>query len=364
MKRKILTILSFVCLFGQTALWAQRVESKISSTEMLIGEQVAIKVTAHAKDTARVEFPQVLLLPTEVECIGSINEDDVDEGNGMKARSCSYVLTSFTDADTVFTLPPIQVMISDKVYETNTLPLKLMTVDIDTTEVAEYNGWKYYEYSDIRPLPFSWEQDGWGTALMVAFLFLLLLVAILFLWNRLRNNKPIIAKFRIIRLIPPHQKAMRAIEEIKAERMVTSEDPKQYYTRLTDALRQYINERYGFNAMEMTSSEIIARLTHTDDPRSLEELKQLFQTADLVKFAKYSTMINENDANLVSAIDFINQTKQENAKPQEIIKPLITKEQKRSNKTRIALQVLIGVLILAALAALAYVVWFLYDILI
>ena len=64
--------------------------------------------------------------------------------------------------------------------------------------------------------------------------------------------------------------------------------------------------------MEMTSGEIIERLMATADQQRMDELRQLFMTADLVKFAKYSTLINENDANLVNAIDFINQTKLEN----------------------------------------------------
>ena len=49
--------------------------------------------------------------------------------------------------------------------------------------------------------------------------------------------------------------------------------------------------------MEMTSGEIIERLMASHDRAAIEELKELFNTADLVKFAKYSTLINENDKN-------------------------------------------------------------------
>ena len=156
---------------------------------------------------------------------------------------------------------------------------------------------------------------------------------------------------------------MKAIDEIKQEHMVTAEDPKEYYTRLTDTLRQYINERYGFNAMEMTSSEIIERLMSTDDPKSLDELRQLFTTADLVKFAKYSTMINENDANLVSAIDFINQTKQENVPTEEVVKPELTEQQQQSRKLRRVLIVALALIGVASVALLAYIGWFMYDLL-
>jgi hypothetical protein len=116
--------------------------------------------------------------------------------------------------------------------------------------------------------------------------------------------------------------------------MVTAEDPKEYYTRLTETLRKYIEERYGFSAMEMTSSEIIDQLIKSGDQTMLDELRQLFQTADLVKFAKYSTLINENDANLVSAIDFINQTKLETPPSEEEQKPKLTAEEQRSQKSR------------------------------
>ena len=349
--------LSFIiCYLSFSEVLAQRVESKISSMEMLVGEQVAITVTAHAKDTARVDFPRSLLVPNGIEVLEAIEEPPVEEGNGMVSRRCNYILTSFND--TLYPLPPIPVRISGKEYNTNQLALQVLTVDVDTTNFE-----KYYGPKTIQELPMSWKDDEWGKALSLSFLAVVLLLVCIWLMVRLKSNKPIIAHIRIIKRVPPHQKAMKAIDEIKADRMVTAENPKEYYTRLTDTLRQYINERYGFNAMEMTSSEIIERLMNTDDPKSLDELRQLFTTADLVKFAKYSTMINENDANLVSAIDFINQTKQENVPTEEIVKPELTEEQMQSRKMRKVLIAVITVLAVSVVALLAYVGWFMYDLL-
>ena len=335
---------------------AQRVESKISSVQMLVGEQVAVTVTAHAKDTARVEFPRSLLVPSGIEVLEAIEEDPVSEDDGMVRRRCSYILTSFKD--TLYPLPPIPVKISGKEYPTNQLALQVLTVDVDTTNFE-----KYYGPKEVQELPMSWKDDEWGTPFWLSFLVVVLLLAGIWLFARLKSNKPIIARIRIIKHIPPHQKAMKAIDEIKANHMVTAENPKEYYTRLTDTLRQYINERYGFNAMEMTSSEIIERLMKADDKQSLDELRQLFTTADLVKFAKYSTLINENDANLVSAIDFINQTKQENVPTEEIVKPELTTEQVQTRKMRKVLIAAIAVIAVAVVGLLAYIGWFMYDLL-
>ena len=155
---------------------------------------------------------------------------------------------------------------------------------------------------------------------------------------------------------------MKAREEIKAEKMVTAEDPKMYYTRLTDALRKYIEERYGFSAMEMTSSEIIDRLMNTDDPQTLSELRQLFLTADLVKFAKYSTLINENDANLVSAIDFINKTKVDTPVSEQELMPQLTAEEQRTKNSRIALKTAIAVAAVVSVLLFGYIAYCVYDI--
>jgi hypothetical protein len=188
-----------------------------------------------------------------------------------------------------------------------------------------------------------------------------------YLYLRLRDNKPIIATIRIVKRVLPHQKAMKAIEELRVERKGMGDDSqesqKEYYTKLTDTLRRYIEERYGFSAMEMTSSEIIDRLMKSPDSKSLDELRMLFQTADLVKFAKYSTLINENDANLMSAIEFINDTKQENMPTEETVKPELTQEEIRSNKERKALKWTIVGISAVCVGLLGYIIYNLYQLL-
>ena len=115
--------------------------------------------------------------------------------------------------------------------------------------------------------------------------------------------------------------------------------------------------------MEMTSSEIIDRLTETQDRQALDELRALFQTADLVKFAKYSTLINENDMNLVNAIEFINKTKLENQQEEVVEKPQLTEEEERSVKERRVLKTTIWAFAAVSAAIMVYVVYSLYHLL-
>ncbi len=95
----------------------------------------------------------------------------------------------------------------------------------------------------------------------------------------------------------------------------------------------------------------------------IDELRELFTTADLVKFAKYSTMINENDANLVNAIDFINQTKLENQPVEEVQKPQLSEADQRSQKERRVLKILIWSVALVVVVMFCYVVYSVWQLL-
>ena len=351
--KKYFAILSMmVCTVQMLA--QVKVESSLSALEMLIGQQVQVTVSVTADKDAQVEFPREALLPTGVECLGYVPMPDEEAANGQVRRQQGYVLTSFDD--TLYYIPPMTVKVNAQDYQTNQLALKVLTVEVDTTNYENYYGTK-----DVQDNPFLW--DEWRWPFWLSLLMLVLLAVAYYLYLRLRDNKPVIARIRIIKRLLPHQKAMKAIEEIKAEKMLTAEDPKAYYTRLTETLRRYIEERYGFNAMEMTSSEIISRLTAAGDSQSLSELSQLFQTADLVKFAKYSTLINENDANLVSAVDFINKTKIETPPTEQQVKPQLTKEEERSQTSRRILKTVITLLLTVSFALFVYVAYSVYDLL-
>ena len=108
--------------------------------------------------------------------------------------------------------------------------------------------------------------------------------------------------------------------------------------------------------MEMTSSEIIECLLREKDKDSLKDLRLLFETADLVKFAKYAPLMNINDMNLVNAVEFINQTKVEEDPNVKKEPTEIKVEEKRSKQGRIMLICSIAVTAVGACVALYYVI--------
>ena len=354
MKRFLLFLGLIVC---QISLYAQ-VTAKINPIEMMIGEQAEVTLTVQAPEGATVEWPsfkprQQLVPGVEVLATHTAQPTKDDE-NGATLPTMVIVLTSFDG--NLYHLPPFTVKVNGKEMKSADLALKVLEVEVDTTKLDQYFGPK-----DVQDNPFLWSE--WSMTFWLSMLMLLLTGVVIYLYLRLRANKPIITRIKIVKRLLPHQKAMKEIEQIKADKMVTSENQKEYYTKLTDTLRRYIEERYGFSAMEMTSTEIIDRLMQTDQ-QSLDELRQLFMTADLVKFAKYSTMINENDANLVNAIDFINQTKLENMPTEEVVKPQLSEADQKTQQSRRILKTVVWGVSVAIVALLCYVIYSVYQLLV
>ncbi len=351
---KMKKIFPLVILLMLTTLHASAqvsVENRIDSVQILIGEQAHITLSVTMKEGQHAVFPQYgpnAFLTQGVEVLEAKDGDTVRLDNQMMRVARVYTITSFDD--TLYYLPPMKVKVDDKEYQGKSLALKVITLDVDTLHPNQF-----FPPKDVQDNPFLW--SDWSLSFWLSLLMLLLLLALFYCYLRLRDNKPIISRIRFVRKLLPHQRAMKEIEQIKAGRLSQSEDQKTYYTRLTDTLRTYLEERFGFNAMEMTSSEIIERLQQQDDPKAIDELRELLQTADLVKFAKFSVLTNENDRNLASVIDFIDSTKREDMPTIEKIEPALSETDKRTQRSRKLLIALISILGAAIVAILVYVIW-------
>lgn len=328
------------------------VEAKIDSTSIFVGQQTGFHLGVTVKQGQKVQFPQFQpqeMIHPGIEVVETLPSDTQKLDDGFVRISAHYTLTSFDD--TLYYIPSVKVKVDGKDYESKSLALKVLTVKVDTLHPNQFYGPK-----NVQDNPFQWEE--WSRVLWLSAVEFLLFIIALLMFIRLKNEKPIVFKVKIVKRVPAHQKALNSIEEIKNKvTTVTADDAKAYYTHLTDTLRRYMMERFGFNAMEMTSAEIISRLRQEKDQQKIGELTMLFETADLVKFAKYSVGVNENDHNLISAIDFINTTKQENAPTEERIEPTVTEQDKQTIRNRKILKWALCVVAVATIALLVYVIW-------
>ncbi len=330
------------------------VEQTVDSVAILIGQQTQLRLAVTLPQGSHLQWPALKAAQYVVPGVEVVEAHAADtvgsEGSQLKVEKV-YTITSFDEK--LYSIPGLAVKVDGKSYKGGTAALKVITVDVDTLHPNQF-----YPPKDVQDNPFLWAE--WSPYVWLSLLVLVLALVAFYLLVCLHENRPIIAKIRIVRHVPAHQRALGEIEKIKAGRLQASDDQKTYYTQLTDTLRKYIEERFGFNAMEMTSSEIITRLQQSGDPKMLSELQELFTTADLVKFAKYSTMINENDLNLVNAIHFIDETKQEGQAVEEKIVPKLSESDRRRQESRYVMKGLLWTLAVVIAALLAYILYHVY----
>lgn len=357
LKRKFILFISL--LIATCAIQAQVVfEVRIDTTQLRIGEQTGITLNVALDAQQKMSFPdfkvgQQIVPNIEIVDIAPTDTNYLNEGKRLEIVQ-HYTVTAWDSS--FYYLPPFEIDIDGTKHSSKSLAMKVYTVDVDTTQLDKF----FPPYGVMEP-PFTW--SDWKRIVAFSFLIALMCILAIYLFDRARKGKPIVRLVRRKKVLPPHRVAINEIEKIKAERKWAEEDSKEYYTLLTSTLRTYIQNRYGFNALDMTSTEIINRLMEEKNTSSLDDLREIFTTADLVKFAKYSTLINENDANLVAAVEYINQTKIEvetPAKPEpEIIKET---DRKRMNQV-IVIRIAAGILIVSSLALLCWVVWRITDLL-
>lgn len=349
MNRRIkLFILLFICA---APLFAQNVSvtAKVDSVQLMIGEQtdlvIQVKLDANKKALLPIYNDTIV---DGIEVLDMAPIDTVYSDDKAKITLTQrYKLTSF-DAK-LYLIPPVEVEVDGEVYKSDPLSLKVETFDLEEADPEQFFGPK-----DIMEPPFVW--GDWVMLFVSLLLIAPAIYLMIYLIRRLADNKPIIRRIKLTPQRPPHDEALELIQEIKSRKSWQTAGPKAYYTELTDVLRTYMFKRFGFNAMEMTSSEIITELGKTENQKDIDELKDLFSTADLVKFAKHNPMINENDANLMNAIDFINDTKvlpDPDAKPEPTEKVIV---EKRSLRTKILLGIGVALTLAASIACIVYIV--------
>jgi len=325
------------------------VVADISRNSIKIGEHAIISVKAQGTQNDKVDFPQYDSLQQIIPGIEVLQQNDTVLTYGKYITySRKYYITSFDTAN--YTIPPIEVKINNKIFKSNILSLYVEPIAIDTTNVE-----KIYDLKP--PMEPAFDIREWLIPLFLSIITFITSIFLIYILIRIKDNKPIIRRFHFRPYIPPHKAAMDEIAKLKSDNILIA-DNKEYYTCLTNIVRKYLQGRFGFNAMEMTTEEIVSHLQKLNDSTSIKELSELFSTADLVKFAKAQPDLSENDNNLLNAITYIKNTKKEevvNLTPKEIVVEDI-RSKKNKKVLYISIFVVSIVLILMVIKLIQYLI--------
>lgn len=347
-------LLSIILSLFPFLMFAQSVTQEIDSVEIFIGNQAHLKVIAQAKKGQKVVMPIFKdneYITPGVEVLDNGVEVTSELDNNTIETSREYTLTSFDD--TLYYIPAVKVKIDGKDYQGNSLALKVLTCEVDTLHPENF-----FPPQDVQNPPF--ELGEWTDVIQLGMVALLLFLLSIYFYKLLKENKPINLKFTFRKKLTPFELAVKDFTTLKNNGTAHSENQKDYYTALTDTLRNYIESRFGFNAKEMITAEIVEALRKQDKAVMINELKQLFETADLVKFAKFQVPLNENDMNLANALKFVTDTKPEERKD-EAKKPKKSEKEKQMIMWRRIYKGLIALLVLSGSALTVYCGWLLIN---
>jgi len=154
-------------------------------------------------------------------------------------------------------------------------------------------------------ISFPWDELLFMLGLIVLAIILIVGAYFLIRWwtkRRAHDNRD--------ELLPPHKKVFLELERLDKQKFIERGDFRKYFYFLSEIYRRYLEERFGYPALEKTTTEILSDLTlQIGLPDDLEKIAENFlSNADLVKFGNYMPgakgAIEEKDR----IIAFVNET--------------------------------------------------------
>ncbi|HZH74098.1 MAG TPA: hypothetical protein VFD91_16500 [Mariniphaga sp.] len=313
MKLKIKLFLLIIFSLPSVVLYAQRIKAtaSIDSTNILLGDQVKLFLEIDHPKNVSVEFP--VLPDTLAEFVEVINRSAIDtfelDDETFLKQIQAYTITSFDSGS--YRIPPFwfKINLDGKI---DSIPSNGVTLNVHTLPIDPNRGPTDIKMPYDAPvtlkevIPFIL-----GIILIGAILFF-----ILYAIKRKKNHQPLFS-LPLKPKEPPHIIAIRELDRIKNEKLWQKGKTKQFYSDVTETLRKYIEDRFQIPAMEQTSDETINSFTNNKNlltEKSLKNLSQILRLADLVKFAKYQPLPDDDNMALVNAYFFVNATKIEEKK--------------------------------------------------
>lgn len=274
MKNKV--VLFFFMFTAVLFAQPKRVSSSVDSTKVKIGAQINLTLKTTVDTLSKVKFPDAKLFG-RLEVLESYPVDTIKENFKFQLIK-KYGLTQFDSGK--FVIPSLQVIINSKPFFTDSIPVEILNVAVDTLKQPLYD---IKEITQVKSV--GWP---WWVYLLIAIVLGGLGYLIYYLIKK--NKKP---KEEEIVFASPIEKATAHLKTLENKSLVERGEVKAYYSELTDIARTYIEEAVNIPAMESTTDELIAafkiailkkKLSLTDE--TIQHLERVLKQADLVKFAK------------------------------------------------------------------------------
>jgi len=280
-----------------------KLKTALEHDTIWLGDQIKLLIVVEQNAGTKIEFPQ---LPDSILKVEILSRSKIDtsklEGTRIQLKQTCLVTCFDSGAHVI----PALVFKIRKEGSIDSLKSNNLTLFVKMPPVDLKKGPIDIKKPFSAPITFK-EIAPWlfGIILICALVFL-----IVYAISRRHKNKPLFQR-PLKPKLPPHVIALQELDKLKGEELWQHEKVKDYYTRLTDIVRVYIEERFTISAMEKTTFEILSSFKEKESQivdKSVIELKEILEVADLVKFAKLTPLPDENHHMLSNAYLFVKET--------------------------------------------------------
>lgn len=277
------------------------VNATADSTTVPMAQRTNIKVevvkNGHAG--AFVNLPHEEISGAEIR---EITVDSANLGNNRIQLTYNFLIQPFEPG--VVNVPEFKYVVEGDTFRSAPLSIKVLEPEMpkemrDSLLLNANEG--------TKSVPGRWYDfiPSWWYWVVLAILFVALVALVVMLY---RKNGPTLLPRK--KVIPPHILAFRQLEELKQKKLSETGHEKEYYTILTDILRQYLEGRFRIYAREMSTTQIMDAVKTNDEINKYgESLWPVLETADFVKFAKVKPLIDENIRSFSTIKEFVQDTK-------------------------------------------------------
>ena len=285
--------------------------AKLDSVQVLMGRLTTLRLEAVQGKNAQGGLPLFERMSADgivgvcgdsVELRTSFDRDTVDLGSGMIQINYAIPVQAF-DSGT-YRLPQFVYVSGRDTAFSNQVVLKVIPVPVAAdAQISDYTDPVSPDGKLLDFLP-DWIIDLWWLWLSIVVLAVLFIIG---LRRYRKQGGTLLAK----KPEPnPYEVAMQRLENLKRRKLWEQGMEKEYFTFLTDILREYLEKRFGINAMEMTSREIIDSLSGNSEVKEKRGyMRDILDVADFVKFAKVRPLPSDNIAAFVNACRFVEETR-------------------------------------------------------
>jgi hypothetical protein len=292
-----------------------RVRIQVDKEDVTIAENVALTIEAETKEGYEAELPDV------GEKLGEFGITDFLENQpeltkeGWTRKSKTYILEPFLSGE--YKIEPMKVVFraTSSEHQGTQAPeaheIETEEITISVRSLLEEDREQLQVHPIFGPLQLPSKPLPLKYILVIVGVVSLIAGISVYFWYRSRRRR----LNGSLMVVPPHQLAYRQLQEIIDENLLDQGRFKQFYERISDVLRQYIENRFGLHAPKLTTEEFLVQIAAEPsfDSGHKELLNTFLNHCDLVKFAEYQPAASEIQKTFDSCKAFIEATKEEDA---------------------------------------------------